>query len=270
MKATYLDTILAWHRNGVDSVDTSEWRSSELLERARTCPPTRDFAASLSGPGLAVIGEIKRRSPSKGDLGLDLDPAGLAGQYAAGGASALSVLTDAKFFGGGPDDLTQARNATSLPVLRKDFTVCAADVCEARLMGADALLLIVAALSEVELIDFLALSRTIGVAALTEVHDEAELAAAVDAGAEIIGVNQRDLVTFEVDSERAHRLAGLIPSGVLKVAESGISGPDPARRLYEAGYDAVLVGESLVTAPDPARAMTDLVRAGAGGRLACS
>jgi len=200
---------------------------------------------------IAVIAEVKRRSPSKGPLAPDLDPAGLARDYEAGGAAALSVLTDFEFFGAEPDDLARARAACGLPVLRKDFTVDLRDVVDARLMGADCVLLIAAALGQSELVDMLALARTIGLDALVEIHDEAELQRAVEAGADLIGVNQRDLVTFAVDTERAVRVAPQMPPGVVRVAESGIGGPEDAFVLAHAGYHAVLVGESLVTSGDP-------------------
>ncbi len=205
-----------------------------------------------------MIAEVKRRSPSKGDLAVDLDAEATAGAYEGGGAAALSVLTDAEFFGARPGDLADARGACTLPVLRKDFTVDARDVLDARIMGADAVLLIAAALDERELVEFLALARDVGLDALVEVHDEGELARAVDAGADLIGVNQRDLVTFAVDTARAVRLAPLMPAGVVRVAESGIVGPGDARVLAEAGYHAVLVGESLVTSGDARGAVAAL------------
>lgn len=207
---------------------------------------------------MAVISEIKRRSPSKGDLAIGLDPVRLAQQYEAGGAACLSVLTDEDFFGGSAADLVAAREACSLPVLRKDFTVSAHDVCDARLMGADCVLLIAAALDQSELVSFLDLARRIGLDALVEIHDEPELQRAIDAGADLIGVNQRDLVTFTVDTARAVRMAPQMPAGVVRVAESGITGPDDAAVLAAAGYHAVLVGEHLVTSGDAAGAVTAL------------
>ena len=198
-----------------------------------------------------MIAEIKRRSPSKGDLAIDLDPAALARMYEAGGAACLSVLTDVEFFGGSAADLHIARSACALPVLRKDFTVSARDVCDARLMGADCVLLIAAALDQAELESFLALARRIGLDVLVEIHDEPELDRAIAAGADLIGVNQRDLVTFTVDTARAVRMAPLMPDGVVRVAESGITGPADASVLASAGYHAVLVGEHLVTSGDP-------------------
>jgi indole-3-glycerol phosphate synthase len=258
--ATYLDDILAAHRARARSTDRP---LDALVERARHAAPVRDFAAAVSAPGLSVIAEIKRRSPSKGPLAPDLVAGLLAKQYALGGAAALSVLTDEDHFGGSAADLVEARSSVDLPVLRKDFTVCAHDVAEARFMGADAVLLIVAALDDVELRDFHALAVDLGLAALVEAHDEAEVERALAAGARIVGVNQRDLTTFAVDTDRAVRVAAAIPSGVVKVAESGIRSPADAARLAAAGYDAILVGEHLVTSGDPGAALQEL-------RSACS
>ena len=204
------------------------------------------------------MAEIKRRSPSKGDLAPDLDPAALAAAYEAGGAACLSVLTDSESFGGHPDDLAAARAAVSLPVLRKDFTVDERDVADARLMGADAVLLIVAALDDRELAACAALAAELGLAALVEVHDEAELDRALAVGATLVGVNARDLRTFTVDLDRVERLAGHVPDGVLAVAESGVRDHADALRMAAAGYAAVLVGESLVTSGDPAAAVAAL------------
>lgn len=256
--ATYLDDILAWHRERAGRV------TEDLLEAARTAPPVRGFAHALSGPGSAVIAEVKRRSPSRGPLVPNLDPAACATSYETGGAAALSVLTDGAFFGGSSADLRAARAACELPVLRKDFTVCPADCLAARAMGADAVLLIVAALDQELLESLLALAGELGMDALVECHDRSEVGRAVDAGATIIGVNQRDLVTFAVDPGRAAALRDAIPPGVLAVAESGIAGPDDVARLAAAGYDAVLVGEALVVAEDRAAAVGALVGAGRG------
>lgn len=248
--ATYLDKILARHRE-VAALDDRPL--DELIERAAAMAPTRGFAAALrAGDGLQVISEIKRRSPSKGDLNIGLDPAEWAASYERGGAACLSVLTDVEHFGGSVADLQAARAACSLPVLRKDFTVSARDVCDARLMGADCVLLIAAALAPDELVEFHGLATSIGLDVLVEIHDEHELAAALAADATLIGVNQRDLVTFQVDHERALRMAGVIPDHAVKVAESGVRGADDAAALYAAGYHAVLVGETLVTSGDPA------------------
>lgn len=251
--ATYLDRILAAHRE-VAAADRRDLDA--LVEMARAEPPTRGFrdalAADAAAGHLAVIAEVKRRSPSKGDLAVALDPARLARDYDAGGAACLSVLTDEDFFGGSVADLQAARGACPRPVLRKDFTVSARDVCDARLMGADAVLLIAAALDDAELGDFLSLARELGIDALVEIHDEAELERAMTVGADLVGVNQRDLVTFEVDTARAGRMAPQMPDGVVRVAESGIRGPGDAAALAAAGYHAVLVGEHLVTSGDPA------------------
>ncbi len=222
-------------------------------------PPARGLrdaiAAVARAGGVGVIAEVKRRSPSKGDLAPSLDPALLATTYEAGGAAALSVLTDEEFFGGSADDLRAARAAVALPVLRKDFTVCEADVLDARLMGADAVLLIAAALDDAELSHLHALALAVGLDALVEVHDEVEAARAVEVGARLVGVNQRDLVTFEVDTTRAVRVAASLPDGVVRVAESGITDVAQVGRLVAAGYHGILVGESLVTSPDPAAAV---------------
>ena len=201
---------------------------------------------------LAVIAEIKRRSPSKGVLREGIDAVDLACAFEGGTASCLSVLTDDVSFGGSIDDLRQARAATAIPVLRKDFTVSELDVCDARIMGADCVLLIAAALSQPELASFYQLANEIGLDVLVETHDEDEVERALLVGATLIGVNQRDLVTFEVDHERAVRMAAAIPNGVVKVAESGVRDANDAQSLRNAGYDAVLVGESLIISNDPA------------------
>lgn len=258
--ATYLDRIVAVHRAAARADPRP---LDELLELTLDTPTPRGFRDALAAAdGLAVIAEVKRRSPSKGDLAPNVVPAELAAAYERGGATCISVLTDAEFFGGSPADLGRARGACSLPVLRKDFTVSAQDVCDARLMGADAVLLIVAALDDAELRDFAVIAAELALDTLMEVHDGAELERAVLAGASMLGVNQRDLVTFDVDRERGVRLASLIPEGIVRIAESGIGGPADARRLADAGYDAVLVGEAFVTAPDPAGAVAAMREAG--------
>jgi indole-3-glycerol phosphate synthase len=254
--ATYLDKILAAHRARA----AADGRSIDvLIDSAKAMEPTRGFTAAVRGvDGLAVISEIKRRSPSKGDLNVGLDPAEWAAAYEAGGATCLSVLTDGPHFGGSPTDLARARASVRLPVIRKDFTVAAIDVLDARLMGADCVLLIAAALDDAELADFHALAIEIGLDALVETHDEAEVDRALDVGAALVGVNQRDLVTFEVDTARAVRVGAALPDSVVRVAESGVEGPADAAVLREAGYDAVLVGEALVRSGDPAAAVAAL------------
>lgn len=255
MSATYLDKILAAHRHAAQADGRD---SAELLQQCQAMAPARDFGAALRAPGLSVIAEVKRRSPSKGDLAADLDPAEVALAYAAGGAACLSVLTDQDHFGGSPADLQAARAAVELPVIRKDFTVSVHDVYDARLMGADAVLLIAAALNDDELAEFSSAAQAVGLTALFEIHDEAELERALAVDAQVIGVNQRDLITFEVDQERAVRMAPQIPSDRVRVAESGVRGPQDAAVLYQAGFDAVLVGESVVTAGERAAAVQAL------------
>ncbi len=268
----YLDTILVAHRAAAAAdprdvgatVEAAREHAAAVVTSEGPGAP-RDFVAALRAGrarrGMAVISEIKRRSPSKGDLDPDLDPARMAGDYEAGGASCLSVLTDEAFFGGSRADLVAARGACGLPVLRKDFTVSPLDVCDARAMGADAVLLIVAALDDIELVTLSGLARTLGLAALVEVHDEAELGRALGLGADLIGVNQRDLHTFEVDRRRALRMGESMPDGVVAVAESGIRGAEDVTRLAEAGYSAVLVGETLVRSSDRTAAVDALLGA---------
>jgi indole-3-glycerol phosphate synthase len=261
--SAYLDNILAAHRARA----RDDHRDLDLaIDRAGQAGPVRSFAGAIESSsardGMAVISEIKRRSPSKGDLDPDLDPAKVAADYAAGGAACLSVLTDREFFGGSADDLGAARSACGLPVLRKDFTVSPLDICDARSMGADAVLLIVAALSDHELGSFLELSRTCSLTALVEVHDHQELQRALGAGAEVIGVNQRDLHTFDVDRRRALDLGRSMPPGVTAIAESGIRNAADVAELASAGYRAVLVGETLVRAADRQAAVGELLGTG--------
>jgi indole-3-glycerol phosphate synthase len=255
-RATYLDRIVDAHRVAA----ASDQRSADTLRVAALAmvDPTRGFAAALRQPALSVIAEIKRRSPSKGDLFSGLDPATVARQYEEGGASCMSVLTDNEHFGGSVSDLQVARAAVSLPVIRKDFTVDVRDVFDARLMGADCVLLIAAALTDAELREFHDAATDVGLDALVEIHDEAELERALAVGATLVGVNQRDLHTFQVDQERAVRVGQAMPSSVVRVAESGVRGPEDAAALFAAGFDAVLVGESLVTSGDPASATRSL------------
>jgi indole-3-glycerol phosphate synthase len=242
------------------AIAAAETRSlDDLLAQAADVPPARGFRSALeASESLAVISEIKRRSPSKGDLNPDLDPALMAKTYEAGGAACLSVLTDGEFFGGSVADLQAARAACALPVLRKDFTVSPFDVADARLMGADCLLLIASAMRSCMLADLYVLAIELGLDVLVEVHDENDLEVAMHAEATMIGVNQRDLFTFEVDHDRAVRMVGVIPDGIVKIAESGVRGADDARMLSDAGYDAILVGETLVTAADPRSAIVEM------------
>lgn len=249
---TILDDILSEHRRAAQADDRD---LDELVARARATPEPRSLRDVLAAPGLAVIAEVKRRSPSAGELAPGLEPATQARAYAAGGAAAVSVLTDGPHFGGSPADVAAVRGAApGLPVLRKDFTVDARDVADARIMGADAVLLIAAALSDDELVELQWLASDLGLGALVEVHDRAELDRVLGTGARLVGVNQRDLRTFEIDRNRAADLRRSIPEGVVCVAESGIRD----RADVPEGYDAVLVGESLVTAADPAAAIRAL------------
>ncbi len=252
---TILDTIAARKRE-----EGTERRAVEPLalleQRTAAAAPPRDFAAAITRPaGQAVpriIAEIKRGSPSRGVLHPNLDPAVLARAYAAGGAAAISVLTDRDFFGGSFADLAAARAAVNLPVLRKDFLLDEYGVLEARAVGADAILLIAALLDSVTLCRLREFAAGLGMAALVEVHDALELAAAVESGATILGINNRDLRTFHVDLALTERLGPQRPAGTLLVAESGIHSAADVARMAAAGADCLLVGESLVTAIDPA------------------
>jgi indole-3-glycerol phosphate synthase len=225
----------------------------------RSITERRDFQAALTGPVPAIIAELKKASPSKGVLATAFDPASIARTYEEGGAAALSVLTDEKHFLGSLSHLESARAAVRLPVLRKDFTIDAYHVHEAAAHGADAILLIAAILSERQMRDFRELAERYRMAALVEVHDEEELGPAVASGARLIGVNNRNLHTFEVKLETALRLAEKIPAGVVRVAESGIHSSADVERLRAAGYQAFLVGEHLMRSGDPAGALRALL-----------
>ncbi|HZE88901.1 MAG TPA: indole-3-glycerol phosphate synthase TrpC [Verrucomicrobiae bacterium] len=235
---------------------------SELEERIWNLPPAVSFEAPLRGAErLHVIAEMKRSSPSAGLLAARYDPRRLARAYLEGGASAISVLTEPDLFGGELSHLRLA--ATSgLPILRKDFLVSPYQVAEARLAGADAVLLIVAALGEVGLRQMLQAAGKYGLAALVEIHDEEDIHMAAGCGARIVGVNSRDLRTLKIDSDRCAKLAPKLSRSVIRVAESGVSRPDQARALRQTGYDAVLVGEALMRAPDPVAALRALAEAG--------
>ncbi len=228
------------------------------LVRSGPGPHRRQFGAALAAPGLQVIAEIKRRSPSRGDLNMTLDPVAQARAYEAGGAAAISVLTEPHYFGGSIEDLEAVRAAVSLPVLRKDFIIDPRQVAESRAAGADALLLIVAGLDRPLLESLLAECARVGIEALVEAHDEHEADIAAAAGAEILGVNNRDLKTFRTTLEVAERVAPRLEGERILVAESGVSTPAGAGRMAAAGYDAILVGEALVTAADPAALIVDL------------
>jgi len=227
-------------------------------ERAIHDYAPKEFAGALRRPGLAVIAEMKQRTPSMGVLREDYRPNDLARAYSDGGAAAISVLTHMAGFGGRPEHVATARLATDLPILRKDFITDPYEIGEARAAGADAVLLIVAALPADELRRLLAVVRSRSLSALVEVHTLEEARAAVEAGAPVIGVNHRDLHTFEVDLSLTEKLRPVIPDGVLLVSESGIRSVDDARRLREAGADAILVGEMLMRAADPVATLQGL------------
>ncbi len=243
---------------------------ADLQQRAARMPPAVDARAVLATDQLALIAEVKRASPSKGSLAAIADPASLAAEYAAGGASAVSVLTEQRRFGGSLADLDLVRAAVNIPLLRKDFIVSDYQVWEARAHGADLVLLIVAALDDVELAALIELTGTLGMTALVEVHDEAETVRAIATGARVIGVNARNLKTLQIHPDTFARLAPLIPDGVVRVAESGITGPSEAAQFATQGADAILVGEALVTGGDPRAAVAAMVAAGSAARRARS
>lgn len=262
---TILDRILA--RTAADVAVRKSLASVEELERrAVERPAPLGLRAALSGREVSVIAEIKRASPSRGTFPVAVDPPVVAGEYLDGGAAALSVLTDEPFFQGSLADLAAAsdvthRRARAAPVLRKDFVVDAYQIAEARAYGADAFLLIVAALSDDLLRELMAVGERLGMDTLVEVHDEAELDRALTAGANLIGINNRDLRTFEIDLAVSERLAPRVPAGTIVVGESGIFERADVDRMERAGVHAVLVGESLILEPDRAGAVRRLLRA---------
>jgi len=240
-------------------------RRGELERLAAAARPGPSFLAALRRPTVALIAEVKRRSPSAGSIREDLDPAARAAGYAEGGAAAISVLTDGPFFGGSLDDLRAVVERTRVPVLRKDFILSEEQVLEARGAGASAVLLIVRALTPVRLAMLRRFAADLGLAALVEAHTAPELAVALDAGAEIVGINSRDLDTFRIDIERAWTLFASVPPQVIAVAESGMAGVDDVSRAASAGADAVLIGTALSAADEPAalaRQITGVSRVG--------
>lgn len=235
---------------------------AEIKARAADVPGALNALAALRAPGVGVIAEIKRRSPSKGPMAEISNPAKLASIYADGGARAISVLTEQRRFGGSLADLAAVRAAVDVPILRKDFIISPYQVHEARAYGADMVLLIVAALEQNVLIGLLERVESLGMTPLVEAHTEAEATRALEAGATVIGINARNLVTFDVDRDAFGRIAPGLPSHIVTVAESGVRGPADLLAYAGAGADAVLVGEGLVTAADPRTAVSDLVTAG--------
>ena len=255
-----LDEIIAGVRIDLARRE-AEADADELRALIESLPAPRDPMPAFRRPGASVIAEVKRRSPSKGDLADIPDPAALARAYARGGAAAISVLTEERRFNGSLDDLRAVRAAVDTPILRKDFIVTSYQLLEARAAGADLVLLIAAGLPEAELRRLYDEARALGLTVLLEVHDEAETRLAVDLGAELIGVNARNLRTLAVDNDTFGRLAPLIPDDRVKVAESGITGPADVERFVREGASVVLVGEALVKDGDPeaaVRAMTGL------------
>jgi indole-3-glycerol phosphate synthase len=234
-----------------------------VKQRASRAVPALDAYIRLRHSGVAVIAEVKRHSPSVGEIAPIEDPAALARDYEAGGAAVISVLTEPRRFRGSLDDLVAVKTAVDVPVLRKDFIVSPYQIWEARAYGADMVLLIVAALDQNTLVGLLERAEGLGMTALVEVHDEEEARRAADAGARVVGVNARDLRTLAVDRDTFARIAPLIPDTAVKVAESGVRGPHDLIAYAAAGADAVLVGEGLVTQADPRQAVADLVAAGA-------
>lgn len=268
-KGQLLDEIMTWKRQEVPK-QMAQMPESDLQALLTFTPPPEDFVAALARPGVRLIAEVKRASPSKGVIAREFDPVELALAYAKGGASAISCLTDARFFQGQLEHLTAIKEALRdreirLPVLRKDFIYHPYQVLQARVAGADAILLIMAVLGDADYRDLLTYTRELGMEALVEVHDEQELERALKQNPRIIGINNRDLRTFQVDLNTTARLRPLVPEDVLLVAESGIRHEDDVRALKAMGVDAILVGESLVRQPRNSRLrkIRELVRAGA-------
>ncbi len=259
---TVLDDILSGVREDVEA-RKQDMPLDELKAKAERVPQARNVIDVFRAPGVGVIAEVKRASPSKGALAAIEEPDVLARDYEAGGAHCISVLTEGRRFGGSLADLVAVRSAVDVPVLRKDFVVTSYQLWEAKAYGADAVLLIVAALEQEALVSLVERTHSLGLTPLVEVHDADEVARAVDAGAVMIGVNARDMRTLEVDRGVFARLSSRIPDSCVKIAESGVRDPHDLIVYAEAGADAVLVGESLVTGRDPRSAVQDLVTAGA-------
>jgi len=234
----------------------------QLKEQVSSTPLARDLMAAFTGPDVAIIAEVKRSSPSKGKLSDIADPAELASIYASSGAAAVSVLTEERRFGGSLKDLDDVRAKIAIPILRKDFMVTPYQIWESRAHGADVILLIVAALNQDSLIELLSCADSLGMQALVEVHTEEEVDRALGIGAKMIGINSRNLKTLEVDRQVFPRLAVGIPPEIIKVAESGVSGPAEVAEYAKAGADAVLVGEALVTSANPRLLLAELITAG--------
>lgn len=244
-----LDEICAHKRIEVDAAKAARPLSA-LEERIEEARPARDFRLALRKPGISLIAEVKRSSPTRGMMMSGRDPVELAGLYEQAGARAISVLTDSKYFNGSLDDFVAVRRGVAAPCLRKEFIIDAYQIYEARAVDADAILLIVRILSDKQLKDYLELAESLGMAALVETHDEMEIERALKAGAHIIGINNRDLTTFEVDLNTTLRLKKYVSGGHVLVSESGIQTREHVKKLEDGGVDAILVGEALVTSPD--------------------
>ena len=258
---TVLDDIIVGVREDL-AVRQRAVSVAQLTERMAALPPALDPKPDFRTPGIRLIAEVKRSSPSKGALAAITNPAALAAAYADGGASAISVLTEERRFNGSLADLDAVRAQVRVPVLRKDFVVTDYQVLEARAHGADLVLLIVAALDDAELADLLAYATELGLTALVETHTAEEVVRALAVGADVIGVNNRDLKTLQVDRSNFARLATEIPEGVIKVAESGVRSAADVADFAAAGADVALVGEALVTGADPADAVRTMLAAG--------
>jgi indole-3-glycerol phosphate synthase len=257
-----LDEILANKRAEVADRLTRV-SQAELMDRAAAAPPARDFLGALRQPGVSIISEIKRQSPARGALRLDMDAPTMAATYAGAGASCISVLTDEKYFKGSDADLIAVRERVNVPVLRKDFVVSPYQIYEARAIGADCVLLIVLALSPDEIVEMAALAKSLGMAALVEVHTEGELKIALEVGSELVGINNRDLTRMVTDVATTAKLRPLVPGGVTLVSESGIRTAEDITMLRDLRINAALVGESLVTAPDAGELLRAFLAAGA-------
>ena len=256
-----MDTIVA-HKHAEVQERQAKVSPSKIAARAAAAPPPRDFLAALQSPKMGpvtLIAEVKKASPSAGIIRADFDPVAIAKEYEAAGASCLSVLTDEKFFQGHDDYLVAVRQAVSLPIIRKDFMISNWQIIESRGLGADAVLLIVAALSPAQIADYQAIADELGMAALVEVHTEAEMEVALRANAKLIGINSRDLNTFVTDLGTVERLTAMVPSDVTIVAESGLKTPADVKRVADAGAKAILVGETLMRSEDIGAAVRGLM-----------
>ena len=257
--SSILDEIVTTKRREVAEAE-KRMPLDELEARAAEAPPVRDFRAALAGPGpIRLIAEVKKASPSAGVIRADFDPVSIARTYQGHGADCLSVLTDVPYFRGHLSYLARVRASVAIPILRKDFLIEEYQVVEARMAGADAVLLIAEILDDDALGRLLGRARSLGMAALVELYDEANLGRVLDAGADLVGINNRDLTRFATDLEHTFRLRPRVPEGVLLVSESGIRGRADVERLEAAGVDAILVGESLMKAPDIGRAVDELL-----------